>query len=230
MTGHPSTIALSSVSQATEPHAQAEPTPVSAELPPTDLVASAVVTTRYAPAYHGGASAPETPPDGISGGSLAVFVVVEGSFAPVGNRREHWRARCRRVERELTVVARALGAHRRPPLPVTVELHRVGWNHTDADGLVGALKCPIDAVAQWLGVDDRDRRIHWRLSQGITRSTRQVPRWHGRYWYQVREVAAELRIVVRQWVPDDDHDALRVAPAPSPKRIRPKRIRQSKGP
>jgi hypothetical protein len=68
-----------------------------------------------------------------------------------------------------------------------------------------------------LGVDDRDRRIHLRLSQGITRDVRLVTR--GR-WRNVREPASTLTIVIRPWQPSDGEDALRVAPAPQPKRRR----------
>jgi len=175
--------------------------------------AVASATPGYAPAYHGGSRAPECPPKAVS-------VTVQANFAAIGNRREHWRARARRVHRELGAVTTALAGREPPSLPVTIELHRVGWNYTDADGLVGALKSPIDAVAEWLGVDDRDRRLHWRLSQSTTRAIRLVNRGH---WRNVRETAGELRIVVRPWTPEDGEDALRVAPAPPPKRIRRKK-------
>jgi hypothetical protein len=56
------------------------------------------------------------------------------------------------------------------------------------------------------GVDDRDRRLFWRLSQIVTRETRMVRR--GRSLR--RESAACLRIVVRPWSPDDGTDPLRV--------------------
>jgi hypothetical protein len=136
----------------------------------------------------------------------------------LGNRREHWRVRARRVERERLVVGVALATFAPPALPITVELHRVGWCATDPDGLVGCMKVPIDAIAQWLGIDDRDRRVHWRLSQSVDRT---VPRTtklvSGKRTY-VRN--AELRITVRPWRVEDGEAALVVAAAPLPKRNR----------
>jgi hypothetical protein len=148
----------------------------------------------------------------------AVSVVVRAHFRPLGNRREHWRVRARRVERERLVVGVALATFAPPALPITVELHRVGWCAADPDGLVGCMKVPIDAIAQWLGVDDRDRRAHWRLSQSVDRTIPRVARLvRGKTTY-VR--SAELRITVRPWTPEDGEAALVVAPAPNPKRIR----------
>jgi hypothetical protein len=159
-------------------------------------------------------NAPSHGVEGVEG----VSVVVRAHFRPLGNRREHWRVRARRVERERLIVGVALARHVPLALPVTVELHRVGWNPADCDGLVGAMKVPIDAIAQWLGVDDRDRRVHWRLSQSVDRT---IPRGarlvRGKTTY-VR--SAELRIVVRPWRVEDGEHALVVAPAPNPKRIR----------
>jgi hypothetical protein len=74
------------------------------------------------------------------------------------------------------------------------------------DGLVASVKGPIDALALWLGVDDRDPRLHWHLGQRITRERRLV---RGR-----SVAAASLRIVVHPWTPDDGSDPLRVLAAP----------------
>jgi hypothetical protein len=101
-------------------------------------------------------------------------------LAPVGNRREHPFSRARRTRREIAAVLGALKGHTPPPLPVVFELTRTGWNALDPDGLVAALKAPIDALARWLGVDDRDLRLFWRLSQAVTRQTRIGRRGGGR--------------------------------------------------
>jgi hypothetical protein len=135
-----------------------------------------------------------------------VAVVVPLHLAPVGNRREHWRARARRVSRTHDAIRDALAGLEPPPLPITVELVRLAWNRCDADGCVGAAKDVIDGLAIWLGVDDRDRRLHWHLAQQITRERRLV---------RGRPVAAAfLRIVVRAWRPDDGTDPLRVLAVP----------------
>jgi hypothetical protein len=141
-----------------------------------------------------------------------VCVTVPLRLASLGNRREHWRARARRVQREIGTVRAALAAYAPPALPVLVTIERAGWNALDPDGLVGAAKSGcIDAVAAWLGADDRDRRIHWHLSQRLTRERRFVRdgRGHGRW-----ETACEVRLTIRAWRPEDGDDPLRVLAAP----------------
>jgi predicted Fe-S protein YdhL (DUF1289 family) len=117
------------------------------------------------------------------------------------------------VHRERLAVHAALAGRKLPELPVTVELHRIGWNYLDADGCVGACKVVIDEICAWLGCDDRDRRLHWRISQGLTRATRWVLRGKRRF----REPASELGIVVRPWARRDGRAAILVAPTPQPK-------------
>lgn len=78
------------------------------------------------------------------------------------NSREHWRARARRVKAEKLAVAWALTAEARPELPCVVVLTRTApSNGLDDDNLAGALKAVRDAVAEWLGVDDRDQRVRF---------------------------------------------------------------------
>lgn len=157
-------------------------------------------TPRDTTVAHGGAPAAAAP--------APIAVVVPLRLVSLGNRREHWRARARRVRLEITIVSAALAAHTPPPLPVVVEIQRVGWNRLDPDGLVGAAKSGcIDAVAAWLGVDDRDRRIHWWLSQHVAREVRLVRDTRGRCR---REAAASVRLTIREWQPDDGDDRLRV--------------------
>ena len=75
------------------------------------------------------------------------------------NVREHWRARARRVKAERAAVAMVLGPQRQPSLPVVVKLTRIApSNGLDLDdNLPSAFKGVRDQIAQWLGVDDRDR-------------------------------------------------------------------------
>jgi hypothetical protein len=146
---------------------------------------------------------------GRRAGPSVVAVVLPLHLAPVGNRREHPMARARRTRQEIATVLEGLAGHTPPSLPAVFELTRTGWNPLDPDGLVAALKAPIDALAEWTGADDRDRRLFWRLAQSVTREVR----WRrGR-----REAASSLRIVVRPWQSTDGDDPLRVlAVAPSP--------------
>lgn len=131
-----------------------------------------------------------------------IDVTVPLHLAPVGNRREHPMARARRTRREISVVLKALAGHQHPPLPIIVTFVRTGWNALDPDGLVAAMKAPIDALAEWFNVNDRDGRLLWRLSQLVTRETRFI-RGH-------REAAASLRIIIRSWDESDGKDPLRV--------------------
>lgn len=76
------------------------------------------------------------------------------------NDREHWRVRAKRVKAEKDAAAWALvGLAEKPPLPCVVTLTRFALsNGLDDDNLAGSLKGVRDAVAAWLGVDDRDRK------------------------------------------------------------------------
>lgn len=94
-------------------------------------------------------------------------------FAPLPtvnplNRREHHHARARRVQKErslTTLCLRAQGGSP-PALPLTITLVRVSPRAMDSDGACAALKGVRDAVAAWLGVDDRDTAdLVWRYDQ-----------------------------------------------------------------
>lgn len=77
---------------------------------------------------------------------------------PGMNVREHPMARHRRVKAEKEAVAWMLMGKTKPALPCAVTLTRLApSNGLDDDNLTGALKGVRDAVAAWLGVDDRDR-------------------------------------------------------------------------
>lgn len=76
------------------------------------------------------------------------------------NAREHPMQRSRRVKKERQTTAWSLVMLRKPALPCTVLLTRVGpSNGLDDDNLAGACKGVRDQIAQWLGVDDRDAQI-----------------------------------------------------------------------
>jgi hypothetical protein len=87
------------------------------------------------------------------------------------NDREHPMARHKRVQLEKDHIAWELAQHERthgkPAIPCTVLLMRCGpTNGLDDDNLVSSLKSVRDAVAKWLGVDDRDRqRVRYRYAQ-----------------------------------------------------------------
>ena len=50
-------------------------------------------------------------------------------------------------------------------VPSVVTLIRKSSGTLDGDGLQSALKATRDGVADWLGVDDGDKRLTWRYQQ-----------------------------------------------------------------
>lgn len=82
------------------------------------------------------------------------------------NARMHWRARskCVREQREAVTYV-LLGADwsalpkPTPETPWDVKLVRLAPRELDDDGVVSALKAPRDAVAAFVGVDDRHKHI-----------------------------------------------------------------------
>jgi hypothetical protein len=75
---------------------------------------------------------------------------------PGMNVREHYMARSRRVKLERETTGWALKGSEKPALPCTVTLTRTAPSEgLDDDNLAGALKGVRDAVAEWLGVDDK---------------------------------------------------------------------------
>lgn len=78
------------------------------------------------------------------------------------NTSEHHFVRHRRVKREKETVGwelqRYAGKHGRPAIPCSVLLTRMAPSDgLDDDNLVGSLKSVRDAIADWLGVNDKDR-------------------------------------------------------------------------
>lgn len=75
------------------------------------------------------------------------------------NAREHWRKRAKRVkaERDAATFHLYYAGYAAPKPPLVVKLTRIGpTNGLDPfDNLPSALKGCVDAIATWLGVDDR---------------------------------------------------------------------------
>lgn len=82
------------------------------------------------------------------------------------NGRDHWRVKSKRVRGQRLAVAHYLPALKPDwRYPVRVTLHRLGIRELDNDNLAGAFKAVKDAVAEWLGMDDADKRVEWSWSQ-----------------------------------------------------------------
>ena len=89
------------------------------------------------------------------------------------NSREHWAAKAARVKHERAMVRLVLSSRTPPPLPVVVMLVRCAPRLLDDDNAVGSMKAARDEVAAWLGVDDRDPRVRWNVTQAKTPKLRQ---------------------------------------------------------
>lgn len=81
------------------------------------------------------------------------------------NSRVHWSTRKRVVAHQRAAVNCALALERPPALPCTVAITRVGPRELNDDNATGSAKGVRDAVAAWLGVDDSDARVVWRVAQ-----------------------------------------------------------------
>jgi len=79
------------------------------------------------------------------------------------NAHEHYRVRVARVREQHRVVSLVIGARRAPPLPLAVTIVRVAPHALDTDNLQGSGKHVRDALAKWIGVDDRDPRVVWHV-------------------------------------------------------------------
>ena len=81
------------------------------------------------------------------------------------NSRLHWAARAKRVKRQRAIVGLMLRAVDRPTLPCVVTITRRSPGTLDDDNAVSSAKATRDAVAQWLGVDDRSPSVTWVVEQ-----------------------------------------------------------------
>lgn len=94
-----------------------------------------------------------------------IEVLLPLKTVPGLNAREHWAVRMKRVERERKTTRLLLNRHEPPKLPIIVTMIRLSNGVLDDDNMQGACKAVRDGVADWLGIDDADKRITWRYVQ-----------------------------------------------------------------
>ena len=94
-----------------------------------------------------------------------VIVTVPIPLPSLANMRGHWSKKAGVVKRTRGAVTMYLGGGPRPALPCVVTITRVAPFQLDKDNAVSSMKGVQDAVAQWLGIDDRDPRVDWRYAQ-----------------------------------------------------------------
>ncbi len=109
-----------------------------------------------------------------------LHVVASIKVISEANSHTHWRLRQKRAKDQRSAAKRALGPDiKGPPPPYVITLTRIGPRTLDDDNLAGAFKHVRDGVADWLRIDDGDKRLSWRYEQ-----RRGLP----------KEYAAEIRI------------------------------------
>jgi hypothetical protein len=97
-----------------------------------------------------------------------VRVVIPGlALVSEANAHEHYRERSNRAAMQHAAVGSSLRVLAGGPLapPCRVVITRTAARGLDTDNLQGSGKHVRDAVAKWLGVDDRDRRVEWFVAQ-----------------------------------------------------------------
>jgi len=99
-------------------------------------------------------------------GENMIEVTVDMKIVSVANIRMHWAVKARLVKSQRQKAFNALCAVAAPiPLPCTIVLTRVAPRALDGDNLQSAFKATRDGVADWLGVDDGDKRLDWQYRQ-----------------------------------------------------------------
>jgi len=96
-----------------------------------------------------------------------ITVTVPMRTASALNSREHYMARARRVKAEREMIGWSLKSHAKPKPPLVVTLTRVAPSNgvDEFDNLPSCLKGSVDAIADWLGIDDKDPRVKYRCDQ-----------------------------------------------------------------
>ena len=115
---------------------------------------------------------------------LVRWVGVDFPVQSVNAYKEHWGQRQLRRELAHHAVKSRLAVNGqawiRPVLPSSwhwrVTFERRAHGRLDRDNLVSAFKAHRDAVAEVLGLDDRDPRIEWEYEQSLTSERAMVRR------------------------------------------------------
>lgn len=82
------------------------------------------------------------------------------------NGRDHWRKKAARAKLQRSTAAWQMRTRGVPPIPpLTIMLTRIAPRDLDSDNLAGGFKAVRDGVADWLGVDDGDKRLTWLYGQ-----------------------------------------------------------------
>ena len=83
------------------------------------------------------------------------------------NQRGHWSKSASRKALHRNTARCIMQSHARPSHggPITITLTRIAPRQLDDDNLASGFKSARDGVADWLGIDDGDKRLTWRYAQ-----------------------------------------------------------------
>ena len=93
-------------------------------------------------------------------------VLVPVRIESEANRREHWRRVAARKSEHRSQARMALAwSLTKVYPPCVITLTRIAPRDLDDDNLASGFKAFRDGVADWLGIDDGDKRLTWRYAQ-----------------------------------------------------------------
>jgi hypothetical protein len=95
-----------------------------------------------------------------------LFARVPVKLVSESNEHTHWRERAKRAKDQRRAAKLSLGPDvKGPPPPYLITLTRIGPRRLDPGNLEAACKHLQDGVADWLAIDDGDKRLSWRYEQ-----------------------------------------------------------------
>ena len=99
---------------------------------------------------------------------MGIVVMAPIRIQSEANLRHHWATRARRVSGQRDATRWnlfAVARNARPEPPLTITITRIAPRELDSDNLAGGCKAVRDGIADWLCVDDGDKRLTWRYEQ-----------------------------------------------------------------
>lgn len=101
-----------------------------------------------------------------------IMAVIPVRIVSEPNMRGHWGNRARRSQAHRDTARWALAGQKPPSIehaPISILLERVGHGRLDDDNLAAGFKAVRDGVADWLRIDDGDKRLRWSYAQRVNR-------------------------------------------------------------
>lgn len=97
---------------------------------------------------------------------MRLVATIPVKIESTANKREHWSKRAARTKAQRFESWAAFCSYSRMPFDkLTVTITRIAPRELDTDNLAIGCKALRDGVADWLKVNDNDKRIEWKYSQ-----------------------------------------------------------------